>query len=81
MRTFSLIGTHKLSPKIRLIKRSVALEFLGAQVATGGLLNPKTGEKQDLSAAVQLDWIPRQLEVTLLESEKAFKGFIIAGYR
>ena len=63
-----------------MIKRSVALEFLQAQVATGGIVNPKTGERQVLTAAVPLGWGSRALEMSLQEAEKAFTGFVIAGY-
>ena len=64
----------------RLLKRSNALEFLQAQVATGGIVNLQSGERQSLTAAVQLGWISKGLEMSLQEAEKAYTGFVIAGY-
>lgn len=48
--------------------------MLQAQVATGGVLNPKNGDKVDIRTAVQTGLVPNDFEIHLLESEKAFKG-------
>jgi len=66
--------------ELRLIKRSVAIEFMQAQIATGGLINPKTGEKTSLQNGISYNWVPKIFEHNLLEAERAYKGFTIAGH-
>ena len=58
----------------RLVKRSIAIEMLQAQVATGGVLSPKNGDKVDIRTAVQTGLVPNDFEIHLIEAEKAFKG-------
>ena len=59
---------------LRLVKRSIAIEMLQAQVATGGVLSPKNGDKVDIRTAVQTGLVPNDFEIHLIEAEKAFKG-------
>ena len=54
--------------------------MLQAQVATGGVLNPKNGQKCELRNAIQTNLVPNEFEMHLQEAEKAFKGFVMAGY-
>jgi hypothetical protein len=51
-----------------------------AQIATGGLINPKTGEKTSLQNGISYNWVPKIFEHNLLEAERAYKGFTIAGH-
>jgi len=53
---------------------------LQAQIATGGLINPKTGEKTSLQNGISYNWVPKIFEHTLLEAERAYKGFTLAGH-
>ena len=55
--------------------------MLQAQVATGGVLSPKNGDKIDIRTAVQTGLIPSDFEMHLLEAEKAYKGYVLAGYK
>ena len=67
-----IFGSHSYS--FRLVKRSIAIEMLQAQVATGGVLSPKNGDKVDIRTAVQTGLVPNDFEIHLIEAEKAFKG-------
>ena len=56
--------------------------MLQAQVATGGVLSPKAnGDKIDIRTAVQTGLVPGDFEIHLIEAEKAFKGYVLAGYK
>ena len=48
--------------------------MLQAQVATGGVLSPKNGDKVDIRTAVQTGLVPNDFEIHLIEAEQAFKG-------
>uniref|UniRef100_A0A8C5PHE9 Uncharacterized protein n=1 Tax=Leptobrachium leishanense TaxID=445787 RepID=A0A8C5PHE9_9ANUR len=68
-----------LAAKKGIIDRSIAFEFLEAQVVTGFIIDPSTGKTYSAEEAIANGLIDQEFKEKLLDAEKAVLGYIHSG--